>query len=111
MKTAQGSILVDVSQFNSSIDSAKARLASFGSSLNTIGNTAKTAWKAFDLVAGVSEKISIITKGAKDLQSIFNALPTAVKRVSDGFNNLKTFEVRKFDLTSCSYRFLFNIRA
>ena len=91
MKTAQGAISVDVSKFNSAIDSAKAKLASFGSSLNTVGSVARTTWKVFDLVTGVSERISIITKGAKDLQSIFNALPTALKRVSDGFQNLKTF--------------------
>ena len=91
MKTAQGAISVDVSKFNSAIDSAKAKLASFGSSLNTVGSVARTTWKVFDLVTGVSERISIITKGAKDLQSIFNALPTAVKKVSDGFQNLKTF--------------------
>ena len=91
MKTAQGAISVDVSKFNSAIDSAKSKLASFGSSLNAVGSVARTTWKVFDLVTGVSERISIITKGAKDLQSIFNALPTAVKRVSDGFQNLKTF--------------------
>ena len=91
MKTAQGAISVDVSKFNSAIDSAKAKLASFGSSLNAVGSVARTTWKVFDLVTGVSERISIIAKGAKDLQSIFNALPTAVKRVSDGFQNLKTF--------------------
>ena len=91
MKTAQGAISVDVSKFNSAIDSAKSKLASFGSSLSGVGNVARTTWKVFDLVTGVSERISIIAKGAKDLQSIFNALPTAVKRVSDGFQNLKTF--------------------
>jgi hypothetical protein len=91
MKTAQGAISVDVSKFNSAIDSAKGKLSSFGSSLSTIGNSAKLAWKAFDAVANVSEKISTIAKGAKDLQSILNALPTVVKRVSDGFQNLKTF--------------------
>ena len=91
MKTAQGAISVDVSKFNSAIDSAKGKLASFGSSLNAVGSVARTTWKVFDLVTGVSERISIITKGAKDLQSIFNALPTAIKRVSDGFQNLKTF--------------------
>ena len=91
MKTAQGAISVDVSKFNSAIDSAKAKLATFGSSLNAVGSVARTTWKVFDFVTGVSERISIITKGAKDLQSIFNALPTAVKRVSDGFQNLKTF--------------------
>ena len=91
MKTAQGAISVDVSKFTSGIDNAKAKLASFGSSLSAVGSVARTTWKVFDFVTGVSERISIITKGAKDLQSIFNALPTAVKRVSDGFNNLKTF--------------------
>lgn len=91
MKTAQGSISVDVSQFNSSIDSAKAKLASFGSSLSTIGSVAKTTWKVFDLVTGVSERISIIAKGARDLQSIFSALPTVIQKVSDGFSNLKNF--------------------
>ena len=91
MKTAQGAISVDVSKFNSAIDSAKSKLSSFGSSLNAVGSVARTTWKVFDLVTGVSERISIIAKGAKDLQSIFNALPTAVKRVSDGFQNLKTF--------------------
>jgi hypothetical protein len=91
MKTAQGSISVDVSKFNSGIDSARAKLASFGSNLSTIGNTARTAWKAFDAVANVSEKISTIVKAGRDLQSVFNALPTAIKRVSDGFQNLKTF--------------------
>ena len=91
MKTAQGAISVDVSKFTSGIDNAKAKLASFGSSLSAVGSVARTTFKVFDLVTGVSERISIITKGAKDLQSIFNALPTALKRVSDGFNNLKTF--------------------
>jgi hypothetical protein len=91
MKTAQGAISVDVSKFNSAIDSAKGKLASFGSSLNAVGNVARATWKVFDLVTGVSERISIIAKGARDLQAIFNALPTAIKRVSDGFQNLKTF--------------------
>jgi hypothetical protein len=90
MKTAQGSISVDVSKFNSAIDSAKAKLSSFGSSLGTIGNTAKTAWNAFDAIAGVSEKISTITKGARDLQSIFNALPTITQKVSVAFIQLKS---------------------
>ena len=100
MKTAQGSISVDVSKFTSGIDNAKAKLASFGSSLSAVGNIAKTTFKVFDLVTGVSERISIIAKGAKDLQSIFNALPTALKRVSDGFNNLKTFASQVGDVLS-----------
>jgi len=100
MKTAQGSISVDVSKFTSGIDNAKAKLASFGSSLSAVGNIAKTTWKVFDFVTGVSERISIIAKGAKDLQSIFNALPTALKRVSDGFNNLKTFASQVGDVLS-----------
>jgi hypothetical protein len=91
MKTAQGSISVDVSKFNSAIDSAKAKLMSLGSSLNAVASVARTTWKVFDFTAGVSERISIIAKGGRDLQAIFNALPTAVKRVSDGFQNLKTF--------------------
>jgi len=91
MKTAQGAISVDVSQFNASIDSAKAKLASFSSSLSTVGNVARVTWKVFDFVTGVSERISIITKGAKDLQSIFTALPTVIGKVSTGFSNLKTF--------------------
>jgi hypothetical protein len=90
MKTAQGSISVDVSQFNSSIDSAKAKLTSFGSSLSKIGSVASTAWKAFDAVAGVSEKISTIIKAGRDLQSVFNALPTIMSKVSSAFNGLKS---------------------
>ena len=100
MKTAQGAISVDVSKFTSGIDNAKAKLASFGGSLSTIGSVAKTTFKVFDLVTGVSERISIIAKGAKDLQSIFNALPTAVKRASDAFNNLKTFASQVGDVLS-----------
>lgn len=100
MKTAQGAISVDVSKFTSGIDNAKAKLASFGSSLSAVGSVARTTWKVFDFVTGVSERISIITKGAKDLQSIFNALPTALKRVSDGFNNLKTFASQVGDVLS-----------
>ena len=90
MKTAQGAISVDVSQFNSSIDSAKARLSSFGASLSKIGSIANTAWKAFDRVAGVSEKISTIVKAGRDLQSVFNALPTIMSKVSSAFNGLKS---------------------
>jgi hypothetical protein len=100
MKTAQGAISVDVSKFTSGIDNARAKLVSFGNSLNTIGNSARIAWKAFDLVTGVSERISIIAKGARDLQSIFNALPTVIKRVSDGFSNLKTFASQVGDVLS-----------
>jgi hypothetical protein len=100
MKTAQGAISVDVSKFTSGIDNAKAKLASFGGSLSIIGSVAKTTFKVFDLVTGVSERISIIAKGAKDLQSIFNALPTAVKRASDAFNNLKTFASQAGDVLS-----------
>jgi hypothetical protein len=91
MKTAQGAISVDVSKFNSAIDSAKARLVSFGSLLGNIGNTARTAWNAFDAVAGASEKISTIVKAGRDLQSVFNALPTLTERVSSAFANLKVF--------------------
>jgi hypothetical protein len=100
MKTAQGSISIDVSKFNSGIENAKAKLASFGSSLSTVGSVARTTWKVFDLVTGVSERISIIAKGGKDLQSIFNALPTVIKRVSDGFSNLKTFASQVGDVLS-----------
>jgi hypothetical protein len=89
MKTAQGSITVDVSKFNSAIDSAKGKLSSFGSSLGTIGNTAKLAWKAFDAVAGVSQKISTIAQGGRDLQAIFSSLPALMGRVSSAFSNLK----------------------
>jgi hypothetical protein len=90
MKTAQGAISVDVSQFNSAIDSAKARLSTFGTSLSKIGSVASTAWKAFDAVAGVSEKISTIVKAGRDLQSVFNALPTIMSKVSSAFNGLKS---------------------
>ena len=100
MKTAQGAISVDVSKFTSGIDNAKAKLASFGSSLSTVGSVARTTWKVFDLVTGVSERISIIAKGGRDLQSIFNALPTVIKRVSDGFSNLKTFASQVGDVLS-----------
>jgi hypothetical protein len=89
MKTAQGSITVDVSKFNSAIDSAKGKLSSFGSSLGTIGNSAKLAWKAFDAVANVSEKISTIAQGGRDLQAIFSSIPALMGRVSTAFANLK----------------------
>jgi hypothetical protein len=89
MKTAQGAISVDVSKFNSAIDSAKGKLASFGSSLGTIGNSAKLAWRAFDAVANVSEKISSIAQGGRDLQAIFSSLPAIMGRVSSAFTNLK----------------------
>jgi hypothetical protein len=89
MKTAQGAISVDVSQFNSSIDSAKARLTAFGAILSKIGSVASTTWKAFDMVAGVSEKISTIAKAGRDLQSIFNALPSIMSKVGSAFNALK----------------------
>ena len=89
MKTAQGAISVDVSKFNSAIDSAKTKLVSFGSLLGNMGNTARTAWRAFDAIAGVSEKISTIVKAGRDLQSVFNALPTITERVSSAFANLK----------------------
>ena len=91
MKTAQGAISVDVSKFNSAIDSAKARLTSFGNSLSVIGNTAKVAWNAFDAVAGVSQRISTIAQGGRDLQAIFNTLPTIMGRVSTAFAQLKSF--------------------
>jgi len=91
MKTAQGSIKVDVSQFNSAVDSAKNKLLALGTSVNTLGSVVRTGFKAFDAIAGVSAKISLIAQGGRDLQAIFNALPTAIKRVSDGFQNLKTF--------------------
>jgi hypothetical protein len=91
MKTAQGAISVDVSKFNSAIDSAKARLSSFGNSLSVVGNTAKVAWKAFDAVAGVSQRISTIAQGGRDLQAIFNTLPTIIGRVSTAFSQLKSF--------------------
>jgi hypothetical protein len=90
MKTAQGAISVDVSQFNSSIDSAKAKLTSFGASLSKIGSIANTAWKVFDRVAGVSEKISTIVKAGRDLNSVFNSLPTIMSKVSSAFNGLKS---------------------
>jgi hypothetical protein len=89
MKTAQGSISVDISQFNASIDSAKARLTSFGGMLSKIGSVATTAWKAFDMVAGVSEKISTIAKAGRDLRDIFNALPSIMSKVGSAFNVLK----------------------
>jgi len=90
MKTAQGAISVDVSKFNSGIDSAKAKLASFSNSLSVIGNTARLAWKAFDLTAGVSQKISTIVQGARDLQLVFNALPTITQKVSVAFVQLRS---------------------
>jgi hypothetical protein len=90
MKTAQGSISIDVSKFNSGIDSAKAKLASFSNSLSVIGNTARLAWKAFDLTAGVSQKISMIVQGARDLQLVFNALPTITQKVSVAFVQLRS---------------------
>ena len=91
MKTAQGAITVDVSKFNTSIESAKARLASFSTALENVGRIARTAFRAFDMVAGISERISAIANGGRDLQRIFNALPSVVGRVSQGFANLKTF--------------------
>jgi hypothetical protein len=90
MKTAQGAISVDVSKFTAGIDSAKAKLASFSNSLSGIGNAAKIAWKAFDVVASVSEKISAIAKGGRDLHAIFSSLPSLMGRVSSAFANLKT---------------------
>jgi hypothetical protein len=91
MKTAQGSISVDVSKFVGPLEVAKGKLEAFSSSLSAVGNIAKMSWKAFDAIAGVSEKISTITKGAKDLESIFTALPTIIGRVSGAFENLKVF--------------------
>jgi hypothetical protein len=91
MKTAQGSISVDVSKFVGPLEVAKGKLEAFSSSLGAVGNIAKMSWKAFDAIAGVSEKISTIKKGAKDLESIFTALPTIIGRVSGAFENLKVF--------------------
>jgi hypothetical protein len=91
MKTAQGAITVDVSKFNTAIEGAKAKLASFGTALGGVGRNARTAFRAFDMVAGISQKISMIAQGGRDLQSIFNALPSVVGRVSQGFANLKKF--------------------
>jgi hypothetical protein len=89
MKTAQGAISVDVSKFVANLDMAKGRLSAFGSSLGAIGNTARIAWKAFDAVAGVSQKISTIAQGGRDLQAIFSGLPTLIGKVSGAFTNLQ----------------------
>lgn len=89
MKTAQGSISVDVSKFVGPLDEAQKKLQAFSSLLGSIGNAAKMSWKAFDAIAGVSKKISDIAQGGRDLQAIFNALPTIASRVSGAFANLK----------------------
>ena len=81
MKTAQGAIKVDVSQFNSAVDSAKSKLLALGTAVNTLGSVVRTGFKAFDAIAGVSAKISLIAQGGRDLQAIFNALPTITQRV------------------------------
>ena len=90
MKTAQGAIKVDVSQFNSAVDSAKNKLLALGTSINTLGSVVRTGFKAFDAIAGVSAKISLIAQGGRDLQAIFNALPTITQRVSSAFKALQS---------------------
>ena len=90
MKTAQGAIKVDVSQFNSAVDSAKNKLLALGTSVNTLGSVVRTGFKAFDAIAGVSAKISLIAQGGRDLQAIFNALPTITQRVSSAFKALQS---------------------
>jgi len=89
MKTAQGSISVDVSKFVGPLDEAKGKLQAFSSLLGSVGNAAKMSWRAFDAIAGVSKKISDIAEGGRDLQAIFNALPSIAGRVAGAFNNIK----------------------
>lgn len=89
MKTAQGSISVDVSNFVGPLDEAKAKLSSFSSALQTVGSGAKIAFNVLDKIAGISEKISTIVKAGKDLNDVFNALPSIVEKASSVLSKLK----------------------
>jgi len=97
MKTAQGSISVDVSKFVGPLDEAKSKLASFGSALNGIATGAKIAFNVLDKMAGISDKISSIVKAGKDLNDVFNALPAIGKRISVIFDQIKSSAISAFN--------------
>jgi len=93
MKTAQGSISVDVSKFVGPLDEAKSKLASFGSALNGIANGAKIAFNVLDKLAGISSRISMVVQAGRDLRDVFNALPSIGEKVSSAFNQIKSVAI------------------
>lgn len=93
MKTAQGSISVDVSKFVGPLDEAKSKLSSFGSALQSVAGGAKIAFNVLDKLSGISSKISTIVQAGRDLQSVFNALPSIGQKVSAVFNQIKSVAI------------------
>lgn len=89
MKTAQGSISVDVSKFVGPLDEAKARLSSFGSALQSVAGGAKIAFDVLDKMAGISSKISMVVQAGRDLNDVFNAFPSIVEKASSVLSKLK----------------------
>jgi len=85
MKTAQGSISIDVSKFNSGIENAKAKLSSFGQSLVKIGQVATAA---FESINSISAKIITISTAFDILKSAFNSAPSVFNAVRTQLSKL-----------------------
>jgi methyl-accepting chemotaxis protein len=71
MKEAQGSIKLDISQFEKPIETAKSKLASLGDALKKLGVIIASVYGSFKLISSISENVNFAAKAIKYLEETF----------------------------------------
>lgn len=71
MKEAQGSIKLDISQFEKPIETAKSKLASLGDALKKLGVIIASVYGSFKLISSISEHVNFAAKAIKYLEDMF----------------------------------------
>jgi hypothetical protein len=89
MKTAQGAISVDVSQFNSGIDSAKSKLISLGSIVRGMGSVISKGLSAWDSLNDTAKRINNFQNDVNNLVEAYSKLRNISGTLTSAFDKFK----------------------
>lgn len=90
MKTAQGSISVDVSKFVAGIELATAKLLTLREAIERSSNVAKAGFRVYDAALAVASKINSIKEQWRTFAEAIDFVKNTAKNIPNIFNNVKS---------------------
>ena len=89
MKTAQGSISVDVSKFVAGIELATVKLLTLREAIERSSSVAKAGFRVYDASLAIAAKIKSIQEQWKMLGDAISAVQNIAKTIPNIFNTIK----------------------
>ena len=100
MKTATCALVADTSKFDGPIDTAKTKLSSFGAIVQKLGSVTVTAFRAFDAIADVADRINSISSAVRTVNKVVETLNAVGINTSGIFSKMAEFGKSAFGAIS-----------